>query len=201
MIVDGLKMRSRVELNFSFFFSSRRRHTRWNCDWSSDVCSSITISIFENFNPVARFLSLRRTQRIFIEFKDPKPTAFIPGHRHGIDHVRFRSEEADFKSGRHGELLLRFGSRQWSRARGRILAGELPACRQQVVGSDEQGEQTETANSHALPQSKKMKGKRKLWLAKFASSQAARTARSELYRFAKTGRLQRRSIDGYQSNY
>src|SRR5689334_24839706 len=24
----------------SFFFSSRRRHTRWNCDWSSDVCSS-----------------------------------------------------------------------------------------------------------------------------------------------------------------
>ena len=23
-----------------FFFSSRRRHTRWNYDWSSDVCSS-----------------------------------------------------------------------------------------------------------------------------------------------------------------
>src|SRR6266481_5732561 len=23
-----------------FFFSNRRRHTRWNCDWSSDVCSS-----------------------------------------------------------------------------------------------------------------------------------------------------------------
>src|SRR5689334_24772152 len=23
-----------------FFFSSRRRHTRLNCDWSSDVCSS-----------------------------------------------------------------------------------------------------------------------------------------------------------------
>src|SRR5207253_7662104 len=28
--------RSRV----SFFFSSRRRHTRWPRDWSSDVCSS-----------------------------------------------------------------------------------------------------------------------------------------------------------------
>src|SRR5438034_10237834 len=25
---------------FSFFFSSRRRHTRSLCDWSSDVCSS-----------------------------------------------------------------------------------------------------------------------------------------------------------------
>src|SRR3989338_8442087 len=29
----------------AFFFSSRRRHTRWNCDWSSDVCSSdLTLS-------------------------------------------------------------------------------------------------------------------------------------------------------------
>src|SRR5260370_12175635 len=24
----------------TFFFSSRRRHTRFKCDWSSDVCSS-----------------------------------------------------------------------------------------------------------------------------------------------------------------
>src|SRR6478736_6298987 len=27
-------------LGFCFFFSSRRRHTRFDCDWSSDVCSS-----------------------------------------------------------------------------------------------------------------------------------------------------------------
>src|SRR5437870_9816204 len=26
--------------NLFFFFSSRRRHTRWPRDWSSDVCSS-----------------------------------------------------------------------------------------------------------------------------------------------------------------
>src|SRR2546430_4356697 len=26
--------------NIYFFFSSRRRHTRFDCDWSSDVCSS-----------------------------------------------------------------------------------------------------------------------------------------------------------------
>src|SRR5689334_19567551 len=31
---------SMVLFVFFFFFSSRRRHTRWNCDWSSDVCSS-----------------------------------------------------------------------------------------------------------------------------------------------------------------
>src|SRR5438034_6844854 len=29
-----------VVVSFLFFFSSRRRHTRSLCDWSSDVCSS-----------------------------------------------------------------------------------------------------------------------------------------------------------------
>src|SRR6266481_1690863 len=29
-----------IDFGLFFFFSSRRRHTRWNCDWSSDVCSS-----------------------------------------------------------------------------------------------------------------------------------------------------------------
>src|SRR5579859_6066893 len=30
---------------FFFFFSSRRRHTRFDCDWSSDVCSSDLIAL------------------------------------------------------------------------------------------------------------------------------------------------------------
>src|SRR2546430_1047145 len=29
-----------VFLKIMYFFSSRRRHTRFDCDWSSDVCSS-----------------------------------------------------------------------------------------------------------------------------------------------------------------
>src|SRR5437870_13893088 len=29
-----------AEKSWSFFFTSRRRHTRWPRDWSSDVCSS-----------------------------------------------------------------------------------------------------------------------------------------------------------------
>src|SRR2546430_3623505 len=29
-----------LEYCLFFFFSSRRRHTRFDCDWSSDVCSS-----------------------------------------------------------------------------------------------------------------------------------------------------------------
>src|SRR5690348_17798072 len=35
-----------------FFFSSRRRHTRWTGDWSSDVCSS---DLFRKNSPVFRF--------------------------------------------------------------------------------------------------------------------------------------------------
>src|SRR2546430_13915832 len=35
-----------------FFFSSRRRHTRFDCDWSSDVCSSdLDRSPLESLSP------------------------------------------------------------------------------------------------------------------------------------------------------
>src|SRR2546430_10710844 len=33
-------MPARASVGVCFFFSSRRRHTRFDCDWSSDVCSS-----------------------------------------------------------------------------------------------------------------------------------------------------------------
>src|SRR5690348_18208146 len=33
-----------------FFFSSRRRHTRWTGDWSSDVCSSDLVD-FAGYTP------------------------------------------------------------------------------------------------------------------------------------------------------
>src|SRR5260221_5181107 len=33
-----------------FFFSSRRRHTRSLCDWSSDVCSSDLSTVPEHFD-------------------------------------------------------------------------------------------------------------------------------------------------------
>src|SRR5256886_7677384 len=46
--IDGLMRANQVgrmavigsEVQCFFFFSSRRRHTRFDCDWSSDVCSS-----------------------------------------------------------------------------------------------------------------------------------------------------------------
>src|SRR3989475_6665446 len=40
----------------SFFFSSRRRHTRFDCDWSSDVCSS-------DLNPEVLYAAFWQAQR------------------------------------------------------------------------------------------------------------------------------------------
>src|SRR3989475_1931833 len=42
-------------LLFFFFFSSRRRHTRFDCDWSSDVCSS-DLAFFGSADGQVRFL-------------------------------------------------------------------------------------------------------------------------------------------------
>src|SRR5438270_871617 len=39
MLVKNLPFKALMLLTL-FFFSSRRRHTRFDCDWSSDVCSS-----------------------------------------------------------------------------------------------------------------------------------------------------------------
>src|SRR2546430_6001413 len=57
-------------LSSLFFFSSRRRHTRFDCDWSSDVCSSDLTGIA-------------------IHVDDPALAALILprsglGHKHGI---------------------------------------------------------------------------------------------------------------------
>src|SRR6266511_4604988 len=51
-----------------FFFSSRRRHTRFSHDWSSDVCSSDLIYIFQVFQPSqnrSRSESLSAFQRVW----------------------------------------------------------------------------------------------------------------------------------------
>src|SRR5688572_32041650 len=39
-LAQVLNLRGVFVCSFFFFFSSRRRHTRFDCDWSSDVCSS-----------------------------------------------------------------------------------------------------------------------------------------------------------------
>src|SRR5690348_17449147 len=43
-----------------FFFSSRRRHTRWTGDWSSDVCSSDLVGLIPLY-------AIERLERSWIE--------------------------------------------------------------------------------------------------------------------------------------
>src|SRR2546430_8943337 len=51
-----------------FFFSSRRRHTRFDCDWISDVCSS-ELSV-----PQAYAAAVQPGLKATLEFAD-RPTA------------------------------------------------------------------------------------------------------------------------------
>src|SRR5689334_24657824 len=46
-----------IEVELCFFFSSRRRHTRWNCDWSSDVCSSDLREVESDFQPDGNYIA------------------------------------------------------------------------------------------------------------------------------------------------
>src|SRR5260370_901759 len=49
-----------------FFFSSRRRHTRFKCDWSSDVCSSDLYTAEALKEPTARAAA----ERLFVGTAD-----------------------------------------------------------------------------------------------------------------------------------
>src|SRR2546430_5004444 len=46
-----------------FFFSSRRRHTRFDCDWSSDVCSS---DLFSGMSAPLRPSTTRGFARVWL---------------------------------------------------------------------------------------------------------------------------------------
>src|SRR2546430_17618055 len=55
-----------MQLRVVFFFSSRRRHTRFDCDWSSDVCSSdLAIELTSSINE-----SNLLDQKIEVSFTD-----------------------------------------------------------------------------------------------------------------------------------
>src|SRR5688572_16376736 len=70
---------------FFFFFSSRRRHTRFDCDWSSDVCSSdlpanpprIWCPCTNRF-PCPRTLST--IQNLSAITKSRRPSSLFPSH-------------------------------------------------------------------------------------------------------------------------
>src|SRR5579884_4331418 len=63
-----------------FFFSSRRRHTRWPRDWSSDVCSSDLPSLegatnwfSTSFNPATRLYYVQTLEKCDVFTKSKAP--------------------------------------------------------------------------------------------------------------------------------
>src|SRR3989475_2959772 len=58
-----------------FFFSSRRRHTRFDCDWSSDVCSSDLgqFFIYQGFNATAGWMHTSSGVDNIDEFLETSP--------------------------------------------------------------------------------------------------------------------------------
>src|SRR2546430_13256443 len=62
---------------FFFFFSSRRRHTRFDCDWSSDVCSSdLERPDALLHDPFARKLAGERGERILASMRKGRAWAW-----------------------------------------------------------------------------------------------------------------------------
>src|SRR2546430_3986914 len=79
---------------FFFFFSSRRRHTRFDCDWSSDVCSS---DLEKRGITVDQLLAERAKLNPAGRFGDPEEfgqaCAFLCGAKSGYITGQNRSEE------------------------------------------------------------------------------------------------------------
>src|SRR5260370_6462713 len=60
-----------------FFFSSRRRHTRFKCDWSSDVCSS-DLEFAARHLPGARLIPYEQAAgRVLKELKKGDHIVFV----------------------------------------------------------------------------------------------------------------------------
>src|SRR4030065_656964 len=67
-----------------FFFSSRRRHTRFKCDWSSDVCSSdLLFSICVHLWPSFLSKLLQESQVVLVE--QPQVVPPIAHHREALN--------------------------------------------------------------------------------------------------------------------
>src|SRR5690242_21354899 len=81
---------------FLFFFSSRRRHTRLTCDWSSDVCSSdlqARLDVERAAQAAAHVLVEQRTERRLRIESFARATPRIPARSGGDVRDLLRSEE------------------------------------------------------------------------------------------------------------
>ena len=73
------------------------------------VRTAIVVRVFQNLDAIPTLLAGGCAERIFVKLDDPEPPAFVPGHRHRIDHIRLGGKEADLETVGHNKFLLRFG--------------------------------------------------------------------------------------------
>src|SRR2546429_7386246 len=66
-----------------FFFSSRRRHTRCNRDWNSDVCSSDLRNVDETSVPIAS-KPASRSSRVLVPTPRPTSSTRLPVCDHRV---------------------------------------------------------------------------------------------------------------------
>src|SRR5688572_28497542 len=73
-----------------FFFSSRRRHTRFDCDWSSDVCSSDLAKITQSGTPILasmNFNVVEKSDRPLPIFPSRRKSRSLAGNDRGVRHI------------------------------------------------------------------------------------------------------------------
>src|SRR3990167_1880211 len=77
MLCDsGKNPRSRRSINM-FFFSSRRRQTRFDCDWSSDVCSSDLKKVYEAVKIEKKWQKIWEEKQPFRIDNSPKKKYYV----------------------------------------------------------------------------------------------------------------------------
>src|SRR5437763_4852609 len=76
-----------------FFFSSRRRHTRYIGDWSSDVCSSDLYDSIGGFRPPAAGRGHPHDARVCVAAAEDQVGEQRLGAAHGDGGEPLRSEE------------------------------------------------------------------------------------------------------------
>src|SRR5256886_13598418 len=81
---------ARRSADLSFFFSSRRRHTRFDCDWSSDVCSSDLVS---SASPDQRDMAMARLHELEAQARDLRDQTKTVLVQAGVDP---KSKESDY---------------------------------------------------------------------------------------------------------
>src|SRR5689334_25333851 len=101
-------------IRLCFFFSSRRRHTRWNCDWSSDVCSSdLVLGLQIAVHDSGGMRVLEHAHAAGVVHRDLKPENVMVREdgvvKIGRASCREREEIAVGGDGVKGELWMEFG--------------------------------------------------------------------------------------------